>query len=195
MEEQETKKASRFQSFIFVIVIPLLFAVTAALIIMTILGYNVFETAKDVSQKLPFVSSAASDKEDSSVQAFEEKMIKLEAEIKDREAKITNLEAQLDTKDEEISAKQLEIEQLEKEIEELNKMKEENNRAFKDIVKTYETISAKKAAPILAQMEDKEALRILSVIKADALASILEKMNPEDAARYTELLTDDSEIQ
>ena len=38
-------------------------------------------------------------------------------------------------------------------------------------------------------MSDAEALRIISSLKPDTLAAIFEKMTPEDAARYTELLS------
>ncbi|MED3552189.1 MotE family protein [Cytobacillus praedii] len=188
-EELESKKTSRFQSFIFVVLIPLLFTITVALIVMTILGYNVFELTKEYGQKIPFISSALSDDASNSAKDVETKMIELEAEIKDREAKIANLETELESKDQEISRAKLEKEQLESEIEELTAMKEDNKRAFKDIVKTYETISAKKAAPILSQMSETEALEILTNLKSDTLAEIMEKMEPEDAARYTELLT------
>ena len=188
-EEKASKKQSRFQSFIFIFFIPMLFAITVALIVMTILGVNVFELTKEYSQKLPFVSSAIDEENPKTMEKMEAKMIELEAEIKDREAKISKLETELENKDEEISQVQLEKERLEEEIAELTAMKEENKRAFKDIIKTYETISAKKAAPILSQMSEEEALQILSNIKADTLAAIMEKMEPADAARYTELLT------
>lgn len=192
-EELETKKTSRFQSFIYVVLIPLLFTITVALIVMTILGYNVFELTKEYGQKIPFVSSMISDDASDSAKDIETNMIELEAEIKDREAKITKLETELESKDQEISRAELEKERLQEEIDELTAMKEENKRAFKDIVKTYETISAKKAAPILSQMSETEALQILTNLKSDRLAEIMEKMEPEDAARYTELLTADVE--
>lgn len=192
-EELETKKTSRFQSFIYVVLIPLLFTITVALIVMTILGYNVFELTKEYGQKIPFVSSMISDDASDSAKDIETNMIELEAEIKDREAKITKLETELESKDQEISRAELEKERLQEEIDELTAIKEENKRAFKDIVKTYETISAKKAAPILSQMSETEALQILTNLKSDRLAEIMEKMEPEDAARYTELLTADVE--
>ncbi|MEH7122855.1 MotE family protein [Bacillus sp. JJ1532] len=191
----EEKKQSKFQGFIFVVLIPLLFAITVALIVMTILGINVFELSKEYGQKIPFISSALNEEGSQSIEDIESKMIELEAEIKDREAKISKLETEIENKDEEISQVQLEKERLEEEILELTAMKDENKRAFKDIIKTYETISAKKAAPILSQMGEEEALQILSSIKADTLAAIMEKMNPEDAARYTELLTANAENQ
>jgi flagellar motility protein MotE (MotC chaperone) len=193
LEEKELKKTSKFQSFIFIVFIPLLAAITVALIAMTYLGYNVFELTKEYGQKVPFISSALSEEESESSKELESKMIELEAEIKDREAKIEQLESQLESKDKEISNVQLEKEQLEQEIDELTEMKEENKRAFKDIVKTYETISAKKAAPILVQMSETEALQILSNLKSETLAEIIEKMDPSDAARYTELLTTEIE--
>lgn len=192
-EELEPKRASKFQTFIYVVLIPLLATITVALIAMTYLGYNVFELTKEYGQKLPFISSAVSEDAPDSKKDLETKTIELEAEMKDREAKITRLETELESKDQEISRTELEMEQLEADIEELKAMKEENKRAFKDIVKTYETISAKKAAPILSQMSEMEALEILTNLKSDKLAEIMEKMEPEDAARYTELLTADVE--
>ncbi|MBY0120693.1 MotE family protein [Bacillus sp. S/N-304-OC-R1] len=189
LEEKESKKQSRFQGFIIVVLIPLLFAITVALIVMTVLGVNVFELTKEYSQKIPFISSSLKEDEQKTVKGLESKMIELEAEIKDREAKVSKLETELKGKDDEISQIQIEKQRLEEEIMELKAMKEDNKRAFKDIIKTYETISPKKAAPIISQMGDEEALQILSSIKADTLAAIMEKMKPEDAARYTELLT------
>ncbi|WP_102271457.1 MotE family protein [Cytobacillus massiliigabonensis] len=190
-EELESKKTSKFQTFIYVVLIPLLAAITVALIAMTYLGYNVFELTKEYGQKIPFISSAISDDASESAKDIETKMIELEAEIKDREAKIIKLETDLESKDQEISRVELEKERLQEEIDELTAIKEENKRAFKDIVKTYETISAKKAAPILSQMSETEALEILTNLKSDTLAEIMEKMEPEEAARYTKLLTAD----
>jgi flagellar motility protein MotE (MotC chaperone) len=84
---------------------------------------------------------------------------------------------------------QLEKDRLLQEIDDLQAIQAENKRAFKDIVRTYETLSAKKAAPIITKMTNDEALKILTNIKAETLAGILENMQPEDAAKYTQLLT------
>ncbi|WP_026585533.1 MotE family protein [Bacillus sp. J33] len=187
--EQESQKISKLQWFLFAFFIPVLFAITVALLVFTLSGNNIFETAKEYSQKVPFLSSMFDGESSSPQEAIEEQLIELEAEIKDREARITQLEDQLESKNLEIERAGLEKQRLEHEIEELTAIKEENKRAFKDIVKTYESISAKKAAPILTEMKEDEAVKILSNIKADTLAEIMEKMDPEDAARYTALLT------
>lgn len=189
--EQE-KKVNKFQWFLIVVLIPLLFAITVTLIVMTAAGANVFETVKTYGQKIPFVSSLVEEKNPKSIEDFEKKLISLEAQIKDREAKIEQLELDIDGKEKEVVRAKLESEQLQLQINELKAIQEENKRAFKDIVKTYETISAKKAAPIIAEMSDTEALKILTNIKADTLASILENLDPEEAAKYTELLTNET---
>lgn len=188
-EEQETPKTSRFQWFIFAFLIPILFGITVALLVFTLSGNNIFETAREYSQKVPFLASVFDDKKSHSQEVMEEELIGLQAEIKDREARISQLESQLDSKDLELERAGLEKQRLEEEINELTAIKKENKRAFKDIVKTYENISAKKAAPILTEMKDEEAVKILSNVNSDTLAAIMEKMNPEDAARYTALLT------
>ncbi|PWW27367.1 flagellar motility protein MotE (MotC chaperone) [Cytobacillus oceanisediminis] len=187
-EEQGSQKASKFQWFLFAFFIPILFAVTVALLVFTLSGNNIFVTVKEYGQKVPLLSSIING-ESSNSEVMESQLIELEAEIKDREARITQLESQLDSKELEIERAGLEKQRLEQEIKELTAIKEENKRAFKDIVKTYESISAKKAAPILTEMKDEEALKILSNVKADTLAAIMEKMDPEDAAHYTALLT------
>lgn len=188
-EEQGSRKASKLQWFLFAFFIPVLLVVTIALLFFTLSGRNIFETAKDYSQKVPLLSNVLNGEKSSTVENMETRLIDLEAEIKDREARIFQLESQIDSKDLQIERAGLEKQRLEQEIEELTAVKEENKRAFKDIVKTYESISAKKAAPILTEMKDEEAVKILSNIKAETLAAIMEKMEPEDAARYTALLT------
>ncbi|HYK74784.1 MAG TPA: MotE family protein [Pseudoneobacillus sp.] len=190
--EQNEHKYNRFQWFLIVILIPLLFAITVTLIVMTVAGKNIFETVKDVGQKVPFISSYISGENSKSIEKLESNIVTLEASIQDGKAKIDKLESELDNKDQEIERTQLEKEQLQTQIDELMAIQQENKRAFKEIVQTYETISPKKAAPILVSMEDKEALKILTNIKADTLAAIMENMSAEDAAKYTELLTTES---
>ncbi|KON89087.1 hypothetical protein AF332_21345 [Sporosarcina globispora] len=188
-EEQETPKTSRFQWIIYVFLIPVLFGVTIALLVFTVSGNNIFEAAKEYSQKVPFLAAIFDEDNSRSQEVMGEQLIELQAEVKDREARISQLESQLDSKDLELERAGLEKQRLEEEINELTAIKEENKRAFKDIVKTYENISAKKAAPILTEMKDEEAVKILSNVNSDTLADIMEKMSPEDAARYTALLT------
>jgi flagellar motility protein MotE (MotC chaperone) len=192
VEGREESKTNPIQWFLLVVLIPVLFAVTVALIVSTVAGVNVFEAAKEFGEKVPVLSNILSkDSEDDIVQ-LEKDRIELEGQIKDREAKIDQLHSKLENQDKEMERAQLEKERLLQEIDELNAIQEDSKRAFKDIVRTYETLSAKKAAPIISQMSEVEALRILTTIKPEALASLLEEMEPAKAAQFTELLTNES---
>lgn len=197
METSETKevnKPSKLQWFFFTGLIPALFAIVVALIVFSVAGINVFEKGKAIADKVPFVSSFF-DKERKTEKDLEKEIITLEGEIKDREAKIEELEKELEEKEKEIERTNLEKEQLQMQMEELHSMKDENNRAFQEIIKTFESISAKKAAPILTQMSDDDAIEIMMNLKSDTLAAVLEKMDPQDAAKFTERLAKQKKTQ
>ncbi|MDQ0217073.1 hypothetical protein ELQ35_08920 [Peribacillus cavernae] len=189
--ESEEKQYNKFQWFLFVVFIPLLFLIVIISIVLTVAGVNVFEEGKKAGENLPIISGLFDEKEQKmpSIDRFEKKIGDLETEKRDSEAEIAKLEELIDSGDQTIQRTELEKQQLEKEIEELRAAQDENKRAFKDIIRTYETMSAKKSAPIIAQLEDDEAVKILSGIKADTLTSIMEQMKPEDAARLTMRLT------
>jgi flagellar motility protein MotE (MotC chaperone) len=192
-EEQEEKKYGRLQWFFYVVMIPLLFAFVVALIVLTFAGINVFEAAKEFGGKIPIISNVVDKENSKSITELEESMVELEGEMKDKEAKISRLESQMKSKDKEIERLKLEKKQLESQIDDLVARQEENKRAFKDIVRTYESMSAKKAAPIISKMNNDEALKILTNIKSDKLAEIMENMTPEEAAKFTERLTNERE--
>lgn len=55
-KDEETKKTSKLQWFLFVVFIPLLFTISVVLLILTFSGINVFEQGKKYASQLPFVS-------------------------------------------------------------------------------------------------------------------------------------------
>ena len=186
--EKERESPSFFQKLFFWFLIPLMFALAVFLIIATFTNTNVFEMVDGVKEKVPFLSSADEAVENTSLN--EEKVVTLEAEIQEKEAEIAQLQEEIDAAAE--TNGQLEAEQarLLQEIELLKSAQEETQLEFEEILKTFESMSAKTAAPILTEMDDAEALRIMSSMKADTLAAIFGKMSPADAARYTELLSE-----
>lgn len=191
-QELEGKKSSKFQAFILVFLVPLLAAITVALIVLNALGYNVFELTKEYGSKLPFVSQYLEANEIQSIDEYEKKMINLEADILDKEAIMKQLEEKLTSKDQVVRDLNEEITKLQAEIEILNEQKLEHTRALSDLVKTYETMASKKAAAILEEMAEEEALQILSKLKSDTLAEVLSKMTPATAAKFTELLSSEA---
>ncbi|RDI47456.1 MotE family protein [Falsibacillus pallidus] len=187
--EDKREKNNKFQWFVMVIFIPVLFAITIALIVLTFAGVNVFEKGKQIGEHIPFISGMLNKDSNTAIKEYESKMTSLEAVIKDKEGQIDQLsnkiEAQADEKDKLL----LEQERLQQEIGELKQIQDDNKKAFKEIVHTYETMSPKSAAPIILKMKDDEAVHILSQISNESLAQILEQMPPANAAKYTEKLS------
>lgn len=186
--EGERESPSFFQKLFFWFLIPLMFALAVFLIIATFTNTNVFKMVDGVKEKVPFLSSTDEPVENTALN--DEKVVTLEAEIQEKEAEIAQLQEEIDAAAE--TNGQLEAEQarLLQEIELLKRSQEETQLEFKEILKTFESMSAKTAAPILTEMDDTEALRIMSSMKSDTLAAIFGKMSPADAARYTELLSE-----
>jgi flagellar motility protein MotE (MotC chaperone) len=192
IEEQEEKKYSKIQWFFIIVVIPALFALAVAMVVASVAGINVFEKAKEYSEKIPFISSEEKTSDQQKLLGMDQKLTELKAKVKNREAAIADMETNLEGKDQEIKTLKHEKEQLQQQIDDLILAQEDGKRQFKDIVSTYETMSAKKAAPIITQMNDDEAMKILSSLKPATLAAILEQMNASDAAKYTTQLTSKS---
>lgn len=188
-KQEEEQKAGGFQKFLYFFVIPVLFTGLVFLILLSVLGVNVFEKAKEWGSDIPVISSIIGKESKAGIAKYEDKIISLQAEMKDNNARMSQLESELESKERERERLALEKQTLESEIEELRKIQEDNKRAFKEIVSTYESMSAKSAAPILAKMKDEDAVQILSKINTESLAKIMEKMPPEKAAKYTEMIS------
>ncbi|MGE7185202.1 MotE family protein [Peribacillus sp. NPDC006672] len=195
LEELEKSQISKFQWFL-VIFISLIFAVTVALIVFTVAGVNVVEKAKGMSGKIPFIESGHKDEENGNSAKENEKVSmkleKLEAEIENKEKEIGKLEGIIDTRDKAIKKAGAEKQQLQTEMNQLKGSQNGSKQAFKNIIRTYETMAPKKSAPIITEMNDEDAVEILSSMKAATLAKVLEQMTTADAARLTKKLTEQS---
>ncbi|KQL54631.1 hypothetical protein AN964_14740 [Heyndrickxia shackletonii] len=182
---EEEKSGNKFLWFIYVVVIPLLFAIVIALIVTTFAGINVFEKAKELGEKTHILSANNATNRS---KADEDKIISLNAEIQNKDTQIENLQKQLDSGDNEKQQLLLEQKRLQQQIASLQKSQAQSTKDFKEIVSSYESMNPKNAAPIILQMKDENAVKILSKLSSEALASILEKMPADRAAKYTEML-------
>ncbi|MDR4886497.1 hypothetical protein RGU12_02915 [Fredinandcohnia sp. QZ13] len=188
--EPNEKEYSKFQWFLFVVLIPSFFTVVVIFVLLSVAGFNPIGTVKDFAAKVPGISSLFNDEEDSKVQKEDEVSVSdLEAEIQAKESKITQLESELETKDGEIQSLEIEIENLSDEIVRLQEERLAKSKSLNDLTKMYEQMSAKNAAKIIPNLKDDEAREILTSINTEKLAAIFEKMSPEDAARFTQLIT------
>ncbi|MGN7386814.1 MotE family protein [Sporosarcina sp. SAFN-015] len=186
----EKKKSTRlFQEVLLWTLIPLLFTTMVLLIIAYVADVNVFDKAKEWTKSLPFINEKQVDDENVDDLVIEERVVELQAEIQDKEAQLFKLQEDLAKSDDEKQALLDEQKSLLAQIEALKMEKDDYKRDMKEIISTFEKMSAKSAAPVITKMSDAEAIEILSSLKPEVLAPILEKMSPEDAAKYTSLMT------
>lgn len=195
LDELKENKISKFQWFL-VIFIPLIFAVTVAMVVFSVAGVNVVEKAKEMSAKIPFAELIQKDevKENSAkdTEKVSRKLAKLETEIENKEKEIEKLEGIIDTRDKAVEKAEAEKQRLQSEVKQLRESQDGSKKAFKDIIRTYETMAPKKSAPIITEMSDEDAVKILASMKADTLAKVLEQMTTADAARLTKRLSEQS---
>jgi len=107
-------------------------------------------------------------------------------------------------KEKELEAKERELKLLEKKLQEqmnaltalsqeveekLNKITAVRDERIKLLVKAYAEMSPKKAAEQLLNMDKEMAIKILSQMKSNQVASILSAMPPEKAATLAEALS------
>lgn len=184
----KSKTLGIFQGLLIWVLIPLLFVTMVLLIIANVADVNIFDKAKQLTEELPLVGKKA-EKEQDSVLTSDEEFISLNAEIKDKEAQLLSVQEELSKSEEEKTSLQAEIDRLKDEIEQLKIQQMDSKREMKEIVTTFENMSPKSAAPVIIKLSDAEAVQLLANLKPETLASILEKMPAEDAAKYTSLLT------
>lgn len=188
-EDVEKKPPGFFKKLFYLFLIPLMFTIAVLLIVTTVTEVNVFKMAQDVTEKIPFINSDEKADIVENTSLNEQKVVELQAGIQEKEIQIDQLQAQIDASLVEKDGLLVEQERLLFEIEKLKRNQEETQKEFNEILSTFEKMSAKTAAPILVQMSDTESLRIMSNMKPDTLSAIFTKMTPVDAARYTELLS------
>jgi len=180
----EERSPGIFQKIFILGVIPLVFIITVLLIISMFTSFNVFEKAKGLTSSIPFLSN----EEDASSVNNTEKVVSLQAQIKEKEAELESLKADLEKATADNDALVVEQERLQFEIDKLKREQQQAKVDFAEILTTYEKMAPEASAPVIVKMNDTEALRILTSLKPKTLAEILTNMKPEEAAKYTELM-------
>lgn len=199
IDVEAEEKVGKLKWFLFVIVIPLLFTITLALVIATVAGFNVFGAVQKYGSNIPFLSEWMNGKQQSAEQVLQKTMLEQKAMIEEKTQQVKKLEKEIKNKQSEIDALKQEIKRLNAELSAKQKQEttstspSETKPTIQDIAKMYETMSPKNAAAIIPKMSDQEAVRILSTLGRDTAAAILEKMTPADAAKYTALLTKEAQ--
>jgi flagellar protein FlbB len=192
-EEIETKKRGFFKWLLYVIFIPALFAAILFAIVFNALGYDVVGGMKNMSQYIPFISS---EKESTTSKETTADVKKLEATNQKQEEEITKLKKEVEQKQADARSLEVKLQRATNSDEQTNEGEQEElvkvNGLVKKVTKSYEEMKPKQAAKIVQELPKEEAVDLLSRVKPDVLAAILENLDPKMAATYTSLLANTS---
>jgi flagellar motility protein MotE (MotC chaperone) len=186
---KQNEKSSKIVWFLLVIAVPAIFAVTVFGIVLSFMGVNVIEEAKNTGKKIPIVKNVLNDEAPAvAVSQSTEKQWK--AKFDEQEDYIKILSADLQKKEKEVSALKSDIALLEKQVEDAEtSVKADENEQLK---KLYEAMSAKDAAAVMTEMNNNEVLGILTLLQAETQAAILSKLDAKRAAELTVLMASNS---
>ncbi|MFD1705884.1 MotE family protein [Siminovitchia sediminis] len=190
---KELKKSGVFQKFLTWIIIPLLLILFLAMLAATVTGVNVYEKAKEAGAKLPLISSMMGGSDMVSRDDYNEGVISLEAQIEEKNVEISRLERELEDSESKITLLEQDKKRLEAALDEADEARNEKDGGMKEVVDVYEAMMPKRAASIIVEMSDDEAVAILKQLNPESLARIMEKMPPDKAAVYTNRLASESQ--
>ncbi|RPF55993.1 MotE family protein [Aquisalibacillus elongatus] len=181
---QETNKPNKLQWIFFTVIVPIIFAVTLAMVIATVMGVNPFQKAAEIGNQVPIVSSFID--EDSEEGESQEQEVDQEALLKDQEAEISSLESELSKKDETISDLEDEIDRLQSQMEQQQESNHEES--LTKLTKSYSEMAPEAASDIIIEMERELALDLLINLPDDVRGNILSQMDSDTAAVFSNAL-------
>ncbi|GAA0461266.1 MotE family protein [Alkalibacillus silvisoli] len=185
-KEQINKEGtSKWQWFLYVIIIPIVFAITLVLIVTTIAGVNPFQAAQEYGNKIPVVSSLIPDPEE---ERFEEELSEYEATVNDQQATIQDLESRITSRDQEIEELTDEINSLHEELNQQEESRYSQEESVERLTRSFSEMSPERAADIMIEMEQVIALDILEALSDDQRGEILSEMESEIAANFSNSL-------
>lgn len=188
-QDNQTKKIS-FLQWLFLIIIPLILAITITFIILSILDLKPGAKVKEFANQIPVVNQWVTTDEEAEIERRENilqnQITTLEQDKLDLETNLSIQEAELDQLNQEIARLTHQLEQALTEAE--SQVQQELDDGLNKVVNTYQEMSAKNAAQILAELNHAEAVQILAKLDEEQQAAILSALDPETAASYTRLL-------
>ncbi len=211
VEANELEKPySKWEWFLYIILLPSLFTLILVGIILTFMKVDVITPFLEAGNKIPFIEKIIPDpkaqsdddfilyentfgsqsKVDGTENLSIDEAARYQEEIKDKEMLIVQLEAELKVADEQIEQIQAELSNILTDTEEASNI--ELKAKIKEIAQLYSEMTASKAAPILSNIENQEVALILAEMDSKKKAQILAKMEPQKAAELTLLLKQES---
>ncbi|MGM0803391.1 MAG: MotE family protein [Bacillota bacterium] len=182
---KQNEKSSRVVWLLLVVFVPFVFALTVFGIVLSFMGVNVWEEAKNTGKNIPIIKNVFTEKTEVAVTSnVQEKQWK--SKFKEQEDYIKVLSADLQKKEKEVTDLKSNIALLEKQVEDAETtVKDEENEQLK---KLYESMSAKDAAAVMTEMNNNQIMSILMLLQSETQAEILSKLDVKRAAELTVLM-------
>ncbi|MDQ0350623.1 flagellar motility protein MotE (MotC chaperone) [Alkalibacillus filiformis] len=184
-EQRYEEKNNKWQWFLYVIVIPIVFAITLVMVVTTIAGINPFQAMQEYGSKVPVVSSFINDPEEERLQ---EQIADYESTVQDQQATIHDLESQLSTRDQEVDELTEEVNTLQQQLESQEHSRISQEEAVERLTRSFSEMVASHAADIIVEMEVEIALDVLEKLNDDERGEILSEMDSDIAASFTNSL-------
>ncbi|WP_339227710.1 hypothetical protein NSQ77_19360 [Oceanobacillus sp. FSL K6-2867] len=183
------KKKNPILRLLFAVVIPLIIIVAIVVTIMEVAGFNVMDWTKHQASTIPVISNLVASEKAAPVQNDSHE----QAIVDEKDGEITSLNETIRELEATINEQKQDIVRLENSLEtalEDGESSEKNSPddSLTSIIDSFEEMKGSKAAPIVENLETDTAVAILQELSKDHRASILSSMDPEKAAKLTQLL-------
>ncbi|MGL4819000.1 MAG: hypothetical protein ACRC5C_03325 [Bacilli bacterium] len=189
MTEQQPSKRSRWQWFIFVVCIPVLFAIGLSVAVLTVAGVDVGKEIRQIGAQIPIVNNWFDlEAYESDEQKLKREHDTLAKEKQKVEQELADAKATLDQKEQELLRLQAELDKAKRDVQTNNRSNEEIEASYRKVAKAYGEMNPKQAADIIQKLDSTESIQILKRVDNETLRGILENVTPDKAAVYTKLL-------
>lgn len=203
-KERKVKKKPRGKFFrYFLFLLFLLICVGGAAVGLQLSGvWDARPLLYSIAPKLPYVGAQLSDllqvpevytmtveeRRRYELRQWEDRLAKKELTLNDLEAKLTALSSDLSVRMDQIKTAEADLASSDKKTTSDGQLTESEKADFDRVVRTYQEISARRAAKIVESLDPSLAVKILKALPEDDSAKILGRMDAAKAAWLTEQL-------
>lgn len=168
------------------VLIPVLFLIIVTLVVFWFVNDDFKQSVKQTGSALPVLSSFIEGEDQIARENLEERIQELEAENAQSLRTIETMEFTIGELEEEI----LRIESEEDDDVDVDSISDSQDEKsdLSEIVRTLENMTASKAAAIMSEIDQDEAVIYLKVMRTSNRSNILARMNPEEAAQLVSLM-------
>lgn len=181
---QEKNSNGSFQWFLFII-LPLVFALTITLVILTMAGVDTIGYVKKAASGIPGISSLIQE-ENAVISAESDQLEQLNKELESKQEEIDQLTTANQMNEKTIEELNQEIVKLNNQLEdETGTAEESTEEQVKSIARSFQEMEAENAAAIVNNLNQDTALQVLKNVPTKERGLILEVMDPAQAANLT----------